>query len=323
MQSAQPAGEVNIYSHRHYDSDKQLFSRFTATTGIKVNVVQADADQLMQRLETEGRNSPADILITVDAGRLNLAKEKGLLQGVRSAKLDANVPTPLRDTDGQWFGLTQRARVIMYAKDRVKPADLSSYEALANPRWKGKILVRSSSNVYNQSMMAAMIAHKGAAAAAEWAKGIAANLARPPRGGDRDQILAVAAGEGDIAISNTYYLGLLLNSENANERKLAANIGVFFPNQGDRGTHVNVSGAGVTAHAKNKENAIRLLEFLTSAEAQSVFAEANYEFPVLKGVQPAALLRSWGQYKADQLNLSLLGKHNREAVKLMDQAGWR
>ncbi|MCH7564605.1 MAG: Fe(3+) ABC transporter substrate-binding protein [Gemmatimonadetes bacterium] len=314
---------VNVYSHRHYEADQELFRYFTEMTGIQVNVQTASADELITRLETEGASTSVDVLITVDAGRLHRAKERGLLQSVSTATLDANVPSHLRDPDGFWYGLTQRGRVIVYATDRVDPSELSSYEDLADPRWKGRVLVRSSENIYNQSLLASIIAANGEEAAERWAEGIVANLARAPQGGDTDQIKDVAAGVGDVAIVNTYYLGRLLNADEAADRHLADKVGVFFPNQADRGTHVNVSGAGITAYSPNRENAIRLLEFLTETKAQSVFAEANFEYPVKPGIEWAATLSGWGEFVADTLNLSTLGALNAQAVMVFDRAGWR
>jgi len=312
-----------VYSHRHYEADQQLFARFTEETGIRVNVVTASADELNTRLENEGKNSPADVLITVDAGRLHRAKEKGLLQPVRSEVLETSVPSSYRDPEGYWFGLTRRARVFIYDPARVKPGELSTYEGLADPKWKGRILARSSGNVYNQSLLASLIASTGEEAAERWARGVAANLARPPAGGDTDQIKAVAAGVGDVAIANTYYFGRLLASSDAEERRLAERLAIFFPNQDGRGTHVNVSGAGVTVSSKNVANAIRLLEFLASEDAQKIFSEANLEYPVNPRVEPAAILRAWGEFRADTLNLARLGELNASAVEIFDRAGWR
>jgi iron(III) transport system substrate-binding protein len=321
--AAAEGGVVNVYSHRHYEVDQQLYDRFTAETGIRVNAVTASADELITRLETEGASSPADVLITVDAGRLHRAKEKGLLQPVESAVLTANVPANLRDRDGQWWGLTKRARVLVYAKARVKPEEIATYEALAAPRWKGKILVRSSENVYNQSLLAALIAEEGEAAALAWARAIAGNLARAPSGGDTDQVKAVAAGGGDVAISNTYYVARLAASQDPEERRVYEQVGVVFPNQADRGTHINVSGAGVTRHAPNRPNAVRLLEFLVSEEAQRLYAEGNQEYPVKPGVPASATLRSWGTFREDTLSLWRLGELNGRAVMLFDQAEWK
>ena len=322
-EAAVAGGEVNLYSHRHYDSDQELFERFQAETGITVNVVTASADELITRLEQEGDQSPADLLITVDAGRLERAVEKGLLQSVSTATLEQNVPAHLRHPDGRWYGLTQRGRIIAYHNERVDPSELSTYEDLADPKWRGRIAVRSSGSIYNQSLMASILAADGPEAAERWAEGVVNNMAREPQGGDRDQIKAVAAGVGDLAITNTYYLGLLFNSDDPEERALADVIDVFFPNQDGRGAHVNVSGIGVTAHAPNQGNAIRLMEFLTSQVAQEVFAEANYEYPVKPGIEWAPTLQSWGHFKSDELNLSVLGELNAEAVRIFDRAGWR
>jgi iron(III) transport system substrate-binding protein len=317
------AGEVNIYSARQEVLIKPLLDQFTARTGIKVNLVAGSADALIQRLQSEGINSPADVLLTVDAGNLNRAKEMGLFQPVRSERLEKAVPAAYRDPAGHWFGLSMRARPIMYAKDRVNPTDLTTYQDLADPRWKGKVCVRSSSNVYNQSMVAAMIAEQGAPAAEAWARGLVANFARPPQGGDRDQIKALAAGQCAVALVNTYYLGGMLNASQADERDAAAKVAILWPNQKEHGVHVNVSGAGVTRHAKNRDNALHLLEFLVGEEAQRWYAEANYEYPVRPGTPVSETLASWGTFKADELNLAVLGEHNPEAVRLMDRAGWR
>lgn len=315
--------EVNVYSHRHYDADRLLFKKFTVKTGIVVNVVKASADQLIKRLEIEGDHSPADLLITVDAGRLYRAQQKELLQPVESAILKSQVPEHLRDPHGHWYGLTIRARVIAYSKERVNPEQLSTYESLAEPQWKGKVLVRSSQNIYNQSLMASTIVAHGSEGARTWAKGLVSNFARTPKGNDRDQVKAIASGVGDVAIVNTYYIGKLLNSDDETEQKAGSKVEIFFPNQLDRGTHINISGAGVTKSAKNLKNAVKLLEFLSSLEAQQAFAEANFEYPVNPRVENPTLVKSWGEFKADRINLSLLGKHNFEATKIFAQSGWR
>jgi iron(III) transport system substrate-binding protein len=288
-----------------------------------VNVVTASADELITRLENEGSASPADVLITVDAGRLHRAKSRGLLQPVRSAELEAAIPAQLRDPDGAWFGLTTRARIIAYHRARVEPESLSSYADLANPRWRGRVLTRSSSNVYNQSLLAAVIAHEGEQEAERWAEGVAANLSRAPSGGDTDQIKALAAGAGDLAIVNTYYLARLASSTNAEERRIAGQVGAFFPDQEGHGTHINVSGAGVTRHAPNRDNAVRLIEYLASEEAQRLFAEGNQEYPARPGVGWSDALLSWGEFRADSLNLARLGELNEEAVRIFDRTGWR
>jgi iron(III) transport system substrate-binding protein len=318
-----PADVVNVYSHRHYDTDQMLFDRFAEVTGVEVRVVTASADDLITRLQTEAEASPADVLITVDAGRLHRAKELGLLQPVQSAVLEETVPAHLRDPEGRWFGLTQRARVLVYARDRVDPAELSTYEALADSIWSGRIVTRSSENIYNISLLASLIAANGPEAAEAWARGVVANFARPPQGADRDQVMDVAAGVGDVGIVNTYYVGQLLNDPDPAVRERASQVGVFFPNQEGRGAHVNVSGAGVTAHAPNPANAIRLIEFLVSEEAQRSFAETVYEYPVRAGVEWAPTLREWGDFVADDLSLEQLGELSGDAVTTFDRAGWR
>jgi iron(III) transport system substrate-binding protein len=285
--------------------------------------VEANHDELIQRLEAEGANSPADIFITVDAGRLALVAEKDLFAPVKSAVLEADVPAHLRHPDGLWYGLAMRARVLVYAKDRVNPADLSTYEALADPKYAGKVVVRSSTNVYNLSLMGSIIAADGAEKAEAWAKGIVANMARPPEGGDTDQLKAVAAGVGDIAISNTYYLARLLASEKPEEKAIGEKLAVFFPNQGDRGTHVNISGAGVLKNAPNKDNAVKLLEFLVSPEAQRYFADISFEYPVNPAVKPHPVLANFGEFKQDSLNAATFAANSLEASKLMDLAGWK
>ncbi|MFO7823685.1 MAG: Fe(3+) ABC transporter substrate-binding protein [Cyclobacterium sp.] len=313
---------VNVYTHRHYDADQQLFDAFTEETGIKVNVVSASADELIQKLELEGEGSPADVLITVDAGRLHRAKEKNLFQAVDSEVLHANIPSKFRNPEGMWFGLTYRARILAYHKERVNSDELDSYESLTEEQWKGRVLTRSSENIYNQSLLASLIVAHGAEAAEEWAAGLLANMARDPKGSDRDQVKAVASGEGDVAIVNSYYIGIMLNDANEETVKAARQVGIFFPNQNDRGTHINVSGAGVTRYAPNKENAIRLIEFLSEERAQEVLANVNYEYPVNPKVAPSKLLQSWGDFKADEINLSQLGENNSQAVMIFDKVGW-
>lgn len=314
--------QINIYSHRHYDSDKILFKKFTDQTGIKINVIKGSADQLIERLISEGGNSPADILLTVDAGRLHRAKVAGILQPIESKILSENIPPSMRDEDGYWFGLTVRARVLVYSKKRVTPDQLSTYEDLANRKWRGKIAVRSSSNIYNQSLMASIIASNGSRKALSWAKSIRKNMARAPRGSDRDQARAVAAGLADVAIMNTYYLGILANSPDAKDREVFKKVSVFFPNQNDRGTHINISGAGITKSSKNKKDAIKFLEFLSGSDSQKTFGSVNYEYPIKIEANQSELLNSWGPFKYDKLNLSVLGANNAEAVKLFDKAGW-
>lgn len=314
--------EINIYSHRHYDSDKILFKQFTKETGIKINIIKGSADQLIQRLISEGNNSPADVLLTVDAGRLERARAAGVLQPVKSNILLKNIPSAMRDHEGYWYGLTVRARVIVYAKDRVNPSELSTYEDLADKKWKGRIVVRSSSNIYNQSLLASIIVANGSKNALSWAKAVRKNMARTPRGSDRDQARAVSSGIADIAIMNTYYLGILANSSERADREVADKLAVFFPNQNDRGAHINVSGGGVTRSSKNKEEAIRFLEFLSNSKSQETFGKVNYEYPVKIEMNKSNLLKSWGSFKVDEVSLSVLGAKNSEAVKLFDRAGW-
>lgn len=322
-QETQTAGEVNIYTHRHYESDQELFKLFEEQSGIKVNVINASADELIQKMSLEGTKSPADVLITVDAGRLHRAKTSDLLQSISSKILDSIIPSHLKDTENHWFALTKRARVIAYARDRVNPEDLSTFEALTDEKWQNKLLIRSSGNIYNQSLLASIIANQGEVFAKEWVAGIVKNMARTPRGNDRDQVKAVAAGEGDLAIVNTYYIGLMENSSNPEEVQVTKSIGLFFPNQETTGTHINVSGAGVAKYAPNKENAIKFIEFLVSEEAQSVFALSNYEYPVNENVEVSQTLKNWGDFKEDKINLSLLGENNKKAVILFDEGGWR
>jgi iron(III) transport system substrate-binding protein len=317
------AVEVNIYSERKEELIKPLLDRFTTETGIKVNLVTGEGDALIKRLEIEGGNSPADILLATDVARLYRARSLGLLQPVQSDMLANAIPGKFRDGEGYWFGLSLRSRVIVYAKDRVQPDRLSTYEALAGPEWKGRICVRSSSNPYNQSLVASMIARKGVEATEEWARGLVNNFARAPKGGDRDQIKAVAVGECDVALVNTYYLGGMLHSGVPDEKEAAEKTALFWPNQNDRGAHFNVSGAGVTRAAKNRDAAIRLLEFLAGDEAQAWYAQVNYEFPVSPGVAVSETLKQWGDFIADDIRLDQLGQYNAEAVRLMDRAGWK
>ena len=317
------SAQINLYTHRHYNSDKILFEKFTKETGIKINVIKGSADQLIQRMISEGKNSPADILLTVDAGRLHRAKEAGVLQSINSKTINKNVPSEMRDPDGFWYGLTVRARVIVYAKDRINSNELSTYEDLATAKWKGKIAIRSSGNIYNQSLMASLIEANGSRRALRWAIGVRKNMARAPRGNDRDQVRAVAAGLADIAVVNTYYLGILANSKEKKDRDVFNKVSVFFPNQNNRGTHINISGAGIAKYSKNKSDAIKFIEFLTSPEAQETFGKVNYEYPLFIENNKSDLLKSWGTFKADKQNLSILGIRNSEAVKLFDRADWK
>ncbi|MGI9228206.1 MAG: Fe(3+) ABC transporter substrate-binding protein, partial [Gammaproteobacteria bacterium] len=308
------AAEVNIYSARKEDLIKPLLTQFEDSTDIKVNLITGKADALLQRIISEGKNSPADILITTDAGRLYRAQQAKILQPIRSEVLENTIPEQYREPQGYWFGLSLRARPIVYSVDRVKPDQLSSYEALAEAQWKNKICIRSSDNIYNQSLVASLLANIDNEKALDWTTAFVKNFARPPQGGDRDQIKAVAAGQCDIAVVNNYYLGKMLTSSDASEQEAAQQVKIFWPNQQDRGAHVNISGAAITAASKNKESAIALLEFLVSDTAQQWYADTNLEYPIKPGIQPSEILKSWGEFKADTLSLHRLGELNAEAV---------
>ncbi len=317
------AGEVvNLYTQRHYDADKQLYADFEKKTGIKVNVTKAKAGELIARLKSEGKNTPADLFMAADVA--NLYQAKDLLQSVDSKLLKEAVPTHLQDKDGKWFGLTKRARVIVYVKDKVKPEQLSTYEDLADPKWKGKIMVRSSSNTYNQSLLASLVVNDGEEKATAWAKGVLANMAKPPKGHDRYQVKSIANGIGELAIVNTYYLGkMITNKKDKDQVEAAKKVAIFFPNQKDRGTHINISGIGMTKHAKNTKNAQKFMEYLVTPDAQKIFAEANFEYPVVKGVEASKIVKSWGDFKEDTLEVRKVGENNAAAVKIFDKVGWK
>ncbi len=317
------ADEVNIYSARKEELIRPLLVKFAEKTGIGINVVTAEDDVLLERLKAEGKSSPADILIMADAGRLWRAEHAGLLQAVESDTLADKVPAQLRHKDGFWYGLTVRARVIAYSPERVKAGELTTYEGLADPRWKGRLCSRSSTNVYNQSLTASLLSHDGAEKTDAWLKGMVGNFARPPQGGDRDQIKDIAAGKCDVALVNTYYVGGMAQSKDPAERDAVARIAIFWPNQADRGAHINISGAGVTKSAKNKAAAIKLLEFMVTDESQQWYAEANSEFPIRNDIPKSKLLAGWGDFKADALPISVLGELNAPAMMAMDKAGWK
>lgn len=314
---------VNIYTDRHYDTDQELYERFTEETGIIVNVVKAGSDELLERLAAEGESTEADLLITSDVGRLYRAKEKGLIKEFDSEIIENNVPVNLRAKDNSWTALTMRARIIAYSKERIDPSTLSTYEALTDSEWEGRILVRSSGNIYNQSLLASFIGINGEESAKDWALGIVKNMSREPEGNDRDQMKAVVAGEGDVAIVNTYYVGKLLNSTDSYEVEVGEKIGVYFPDQDTNGTHINISGAALTKYGKESENAVKLIEFLTGESAQYDYANANFEYPVNKNVEPSELLKSFGEFKFQDIDLSLLGEYNDEAVRIFNEAGWK
>jgi iron(III) transport system substrate-binding protein len=315
--------DVNIYSARQENLIKPILDRFTEETDIQVNLVTGGADALITRMAREGVNSPADLLLTVDVGRLHRAKEQDLLSPVSSETLDNHVPSQYRDSQGYWYAMSLRSRIIVYSKERVDPAALNSYENLADTNWKGRICIRSSSNIYNQSLTASLIRHQGVEETEQWARGLVANMARPPQGGDRDQIRAVVAGQCDIAVVNSYYLAGMLSSAEAEQREVANQVAVFWPNQDGRGTHINISGAGVARHAPNRDAAIQLMEFLVNDASQQWYGKANGEFPIRADVPVSKVLQSWGSFKADEIALEQLGIHNAEAVRLMDRAGWR
>ncbi|MBI2296511.1 MAG: Fe(3+) ABC transporter substrate-binding protein [Betaproteobacteria bacterium] len=313
---------LNLYSSRHYQTDESLYNGFTKQTGIKINRIEGTEDALLERLKNEGPNSPADVLITVDVARLWRAQQMNLFQPVKSPVLEQRIPSHLREPGGHWFGFSKRARVIVYNKQLVNPADVQDYEDLAHPKMKGKVCTRSLGHVYNLSLMSALIDHLGEAKAQQWAQGIKANLARDPKGGDTDQIRSVAAGECQVAISNTYYYVRLASSKKPDERAAAEKVGVIFPNQKSFGTHINISGGGVLRHAPNRENAFKFLEYLAGDQAQSYFANGNNEWPAVPGIRldnPA--LAALGSFKEDKLNVGTLGQNQPLAQKAFNIVG--
>ncbi len=320
---AEDAKELNIYSSRHYQTDEALYNGFTEKTGIRINRIEDDADKLMARIEAEGANSPADVFVTVDAGRIWRADEAGLLQPVESEVLNAAIPASLRDPEGKWYGFSRRARVIYYDKERVDPALFQSYEDLARPEAKGLVCIRSSSNMYQLSLLASMIEQHGQDKARDWAEKVVANMARPPTGNDTAQIKAVASGECGLSLGNTYYYVRLLTSDDPADKAVADRVGVIFPNQDGRGTHVNISAAGVAANAPHKAAAVAFLEYLASPEAQAYFARGNNEYTADGGTAGNEALASLGTFKADDLNVRVLGARQSEAQMTYDQAGWK
>jgi len=322
--NATEQNELNLYTARHYQTDEALYTNFTKQTGIKINRIEGAEDPLMERIKSEGDKSPADVFITVDAGRLWRADQAGLFQPIKSKVLDSRIPAAYRAPDGTWYGFSARARVIAYNKAAVKPGEIKSYEDLADPKWKGKICARSAGHVYMLSLISSVIAHDGEQKAEQWAKGVANNLAREPKGGDTDQLKAVAAGECDIAISNTYYYVRLLKSAKPEDKAVADKIGIIWPDQKGPGVHMNISGGGVLKYAPHKENAIKFLEYLSSDEAQQYFANGNNEWPGVVGVKVTnPELESLGKFRADTLNVGELGKNQPNAQKVADRAGWK
>ncbi|WP_245958011.1 Fe(3+) ABC transporter substrate-binding protein [Marinomonas piezotolerans] len=318
-------GEVNVYSARKEALIAPALDAFSKANDVTVNLITGSADALLRRLQVEGDASPADVFITVDAGRLYRAKDAGVLQPFETDLLNEVVPDNLHDRDGYWYGLSQRARVIFYNPKKVDASELSTYEALADPKWKGRICTRSSSNIYNQSLVASMIEANGEAETQKWINGFVANLARPPFGGDTDLLKAVAAGVCDVTLANTYYFGRLGQSNDAKDRAVYDALALFWPNQAqdERGAHVNVSGIGLTASATNITNAKLLVEYLTNHESQEWYADVNNEYPVVEGIAPPKSLQPFGPFKADSLSLSVLGDNNRKAVEMMDIGGWK
>ena len=319
------SNEVNLYSQRHYSVDELQYKNFTEKTGIKVNVVKANADELIERLKNEGENSPADLFVTVDAGKLYNAREAGVLQKIPSEAINKNIREDILDADSYWAPITYRSRIIVYSNERVSESDLSTYEDLASSKWKNRILVRSSSNAYNQALMSSLVANLGSENTEKWSSAVVSNFARDPKGSDRDQVKAIAAGQGDLAIVNSYYIGLLLASEKEEEINAGNSVSVFFPNQGegDRGSHINISALGLTKNSPNRRNAIKLIEYLTSEEAQKVYVNNSYEYPANSLVQPSEIVRGWGEFKIDKLNLNALGEYRPEAIKIFDKTGWK
>ncbi len=324
---AAPAGAeqvINLYSARHYDTDEALYANFTKATGIEINRIEAGDDALLERIRTEGANSPADVLLIVDAARLARAEQLGLFAPLRSMALEQRIPAQFRDPDGMWFGFSSRARIIVYDKATVKPEEVSTYESLADPQNKGRICTRPGSHPYMLSLVSAMIAHHGEEKTEQWARGVVSNFARSPRGGDTDQIRAVAAGECGVALTNSYYLVRLMRSTKPEDRAVAARVGMVWPDQNSYGTHMNISGGGLMRNAPNRENAVRFLEYLASEPAQVYFATGNNEWPVVKsaaGKNPE--LAALGTFKADPLNAAQLGKNLAAAQRIVDRVGWK
>ena len=320
---AADAGEVNVYSSRHYDADEALYARFTEETGIRVNVVEGNADQLIARLRAEGEASPADIFVAADAGALWRAQDAGLLQATSSETINSRIPANLRAPGGEWFGFARRARIVAYDPARVRPEEVDTYEEIASPRFRGKLCVRSSESVYNLSLVGALIEAWGPERARQWVEGVVANMARPPEGGDRDQIRAVAAGVCEIALTNSYYFIRMGNGEEAADREVAGKLRLAYPSLNGQGAHVNVSGGGVAAHAPNRDNAVRLLEFLSTPESQTLVAQMNFEYPISPDVAAPAPVDAYASFQANPMAVSLYGPRQAEAQSMMSAAGWR
>ncbi len=320
--SAVAEGELNLYSSRHYDTDERLYGEFEEATGIKINRIEGKADELIARMEAEGANSPADILLTVDTSRLARAKNAGILQPVDSPILEERIPSNLQDSDNNWFGFSQRGRIIFFDKENV-PNPPATYLDLAKPEYKGLICIRSSTNTYNQTLLASIVTHEGAEAAKTWAEGVVANMARDPQGGDTDQLRGIVSGECDIAVSNTYYFARSIRKDVKGLSADREMIGWVFPNQDGTGAHMNLSGAGVAAHAPNKDNAVKFLEYLASDQAQVYFSAGNDEYPAVDGVALAESVATLGEFKSDEVNLSEVAKNIPEAQKIFNEVGWK
>jgi len=326
MMTSAPAlfaeGELNLYSSRHYDTDERLYSDFEEMTGITVNRLEGNADELIARMQAEGANSPADVFLTVDTVRLARAADLGLMQPIESDVLETRVPAYLQDDENRWFAFSQRARILFYDKTEVENPPLS-YQDLANPEYEGMVCIRSSTNVYTQNITAALIAHLGRDAVADWAEGVVSNFARAPQGGDTDQLRGIASGECDIAMSNTYYYARVLRKGDSQmSEDQIANIGWVFPNQNDIGAHMNISGGGVAANAPNRENAIRFLEYLASDQAQEYFSAGNDEYPAVPGVGLAPSVAALGIFRPDTIDLSDIAENIEAAVEVLNEAGW-
>ena len=324
-ESVKKVQEVNLYSQRHYAVDELQYENFTKLTGIKVNVTKANADELIQRLKNEGEKTEADLFITVDVGKLWQAGDMGLLQKINTDIINPNINPSLLDKNNYWVPVTYRSRILVYSNERVNKSELSTYEDLASDKWKDRILVRSSSNSYNQALMSSLVANLGIEETQKWSAGIVKNFARNPKGNDRDQVKAIAAGQGDVAIVNSYYIGLLLSSQNEEELNAGKSVSVFFPNQGQnqRGAHINVSGIALTKNSKNKENAIKLIKYLQTDEAQKTYVNNTYEYSVNPSISPNEIVRGWGDFKMDDLDLNLLGSKRDEAIRIFDKSGWK
>lgn len=314
-------GEVNLYSSRHYDTDERLYTDFTEQTGITINRIEGNADELAARMQAEGANSPADVLITVDTSRLKRAKDMGLLQATDSEVLEARIPANLQDDDNMWFGFSQRARIIFYNTETVTTPP-KTYLDLADPAHKGQVCIRSSTNTYNQTLLAAIVTHEGEEAATKWAQGVVDNMARAPQGGDTDQLRGIVSGECDVAVSNTYYFARAHRTDVDGVTASIGKIGHIFPDQDGNGAHMNLSGAGVAAHAPNKENAVKFLEYLASDQAQQYFSAGNDEYPAVEGVALAPSVEKLGTFKADAVNLSDVAENLPTAQKIFDTVGW-